>query len=51
VEVLEYLTGSWTITWSSLPYQAVDAHRVLFRLSVPAGGEAEVSYTVEWSHR
>lgn len=50
VEVVEYLTGSWTITWSSLPYEVVDAHRVLFRLSVPAGGEAEVSYTVEWSY-
>ena len=51
VEVLESLTGSWTITHSSLPYEVVDAHTVLFRLSVPAEGEADLSYTVEWSYR
>ena len=51
VEVLESLTGSWAITHSSLPYEVVDAHTVRFLVSVPAGGEAEVSYTVEWSYR
>lgn len=51
VEVVETLTGSWSITHSSLPYEQLDAHTVLFRLSVPAGGEAEVSYTVEWGYR
>ena len=51
VEVLESLTGSWTITHSSLPYEVVDAHTVLFRLSVPAEGEADLSYTAEWSYR
>ncbi len=51
VEVLEYLAGTWTITASSLPYETVDSRTVRFILSVPAGGEAELTYTVEWSYR
>jgi len=51
VEVLESLTGSWTITRTSLPYEVLDAHTVKFLLAVPAGGEADLSYTVEWSYR
>ncbi len=51
VEVLESLYGTWTITESSLPYEAVDSRTVRFDLPVPAGGEAEVTYTVEWSYQ
>lgn len=48
VEVVETLFGTWTITESTLPYERLDAQRVLFRVGVPAGGEAQVRYTVEW---
>jgi len=51
VEVLESLSGTWTITESSLPYEVVDSRTVRFELTVPAGGEAELTYTVEWSYR
>jgi len=51
VEVLESLYGTWTITESSLPYEIVDSRTVRFDLSVPPGGEAEVTYTVEWSYQ
>jgi len=50
VEVVETLPGTWTITQSSLPYEKVDAQTVLFRLEVPAEGEAELRYTVEWRY-
>jgi len=51
VEVLESLYGTWTITESSLSYEVVDSRTVRFELTVPAGGEAELTYTVEWSYR
>jgi hypothetical protein len=50
VEVVETLPGTWTITQSSLPYERLDAQRILFRVRVPAGGTAEVRYTVEWRY-
>jgi len=50
VEVLEELRGDWEITNSSLPYEVLDANHVRFVLRVPAGGEAEVEYTVEYSY-
>ena len=50
VEVVETLPGTWTITRSTLPYERLDAQRVLFRMAVPAGGEAEVLYTAEWRY-
>jgi hypothetical protein len=48
VEVIEEMRGEWQITYSSLPYEVLDAQRVLFRLDVPPGGEAELTYTVEY---
>lgn len=50
VEVVEALPGTWTITEHSLPYERLDAQRVLFRVLVPAGGTADVRYTVEWRY-
>ncbi len=50
VEVVEELRGDWEITSSSLPYKVLDANHVRFVLQVPAGGEAEVEYTVEYSY-
>ncbi len=50
VEVVETLPGVWTITDSTLPYVRLDAQRILFRVTVPGSGEAEVRYTVEWRY-
>ncbi len=50
VEVIEEMRGEWRITDSSLPYKVLDAHRVLFRLAVPPEGEAELTYTVEYTY-
>lgn len=50
VEAVESLPGTWTITRSTLPYEVLDAGRVLFRVPVPAGGETVVRYTVEWRY-
>lgn len=50
VEVVESLPGTWTVTQHSLPYERLDAQRILFRVTVPAGGSAEVRYTVEWRY-
>lgn len=49
VEAVEALRGDWRIISSSLPYEVVDAGHILFRVPVPAQGEAEVTYTVEYS--
>ncbi|NOX44567.1 MAG: hypothetical protein GXO72_02355 [Caldiserica bacterium] len=50
VEIIEEMRGEWRITDSSLPYEILDAHRVLFRLAVPPEGEAELTYTVEYTY-
>lgn len=50
VEAVETLSGTWTITSSSLSYERLDAWSVLFRVLVPARGTAEVRYTVEWRY-
>lgn len=50
VEVIEEMRGEWRILYSSLPYEVLDAHRVLFRLAVPPKGEAAVEYTVEYTY-
>jgi len=50
VEVIEEMRGEWRILHSSLPYEVLDAHRVLFRLPVPPQGEAAVEYTVEYTY-
>ena len=48
VEVIEYLRGDWTILRSSLSYKKVDASTISFEVLVIAGGEAQISYTVEY---
>ncbi len=48
VRVVEPLPGAWTIETESQPHQRVDAHHVAWRVNVPAGGEARVSYRVRW---
>jgi hypothetical protein len=47
VEVREARFGTWRVTDSSLPAEKLSATEVRFRMSVPAGGEATLTYTVQ----
>jgi len=46
VQVVERMTGDWTIMSSSHTAEKISAGAVLFRIPVPAGGEAELNYRV-----
>ena len=46
VRVVEQMTGDWTIMSSSHTAEKISAGAVLFRIPVPAGGTAELSYRV-----
>ncbi|MFQ6033311.1 MAG: DUF4139 domain-containing protein [Candidatus Bipolaricaulia bacterium] len=48
VEVLEHLQGDWTILRASQNYRKIDASTISFEIPVSAGGEAQISYTVEY---
>lgn len=48
IKVLEHLRGDWTILQASPSYRKVDASTVEFEIPVPAGGESQVAYTVEY---
>ncbi len=50
VEALESMRGRWKIVQSTKPYEVMSAQQVRFDLEVPAGGEVEVVYTVEWQY-
>ncbi|HTI06883.1 MAG TPA: hypothetical protein VL549_16395 [Gemmatimonadales bacterium] len=47
VDVRESHFGSWKITESSLPAEKLSSTESRFRLSVPAGGTATLTYTVQ----
>jgi hypothetical protein len=47
VDVHEARFGTWRVTDSSLPAEKLSATEVRFRMSVPAGGEATLTYTVQ----
>jgi len=47
VDVREAHFGSWKITESSLPAEKLSSTESRFRISVPAGGEATLTYTVQ----
>jgi len=47
VDVIEHPHGDWTITEASHDYEKVDAETVKWTISVPASGEAVLSYTVQ----
>ena len=49
VVVTENLFGSWEITEKSADFRKKDAETVEFELSVPAGGETTLTYTVRYS--
>ena len=47
VDVREAHFGDWKITESSVPSEKLSSTEVRFRLTVPAGGEATLTYTVQ----
>jgi len=47
VDVREMHFGDWKITESSVPAEKLSSTESRFRLSVPAGGEATLTYTVQ----
>ncbi|MGQ9477660.1 MAG: DUF4139 domain-containing protein [Candidatus Bipolaricaulia bacterium] len=48
IEVLEHLRGDWAILQSTPEYRKVEAGTVEFAVPVAAGGEAQVTYIVEY---
>jgi len=46
VEVLERRSGEWTVLSSSVPAEKMSSTETRFRLRVPAGGEAVLTYRV-----
>lgn len=47
VDVREARFGAWRVTESSIPAEKLSATEVRFRVRVPAGGEAVLTYTVQ----
>jgi hypothetical protein len=47
VQVVEILSGDWTITASSYPHEKEASHRVRFDIPVKSKGSAELTYTAE----
>lgn len=47
VDVREAHFGEWRVTASSVPAEKLSASEVRFRMSVPAAGEATLTYTVQ----
>jgi hypothetical protein len=47
VDVREARFGTWKIVESSLPAEKLSSTEVRFRVQVPAGGEAKLTYTVQ----
>lgn len=47
VDVRERRFGAWKITASSVPAEKLSSSESRFRLTVPAGGEASLTYTVQ----
>jgi hypothetical protein len=47
VDVRESHFGSWRVTESSVPAEKLSSTETKFRLSVPAGGQAVLTYTVQ----
>ncbi|HMA39417.1 MAG TPA: hypothetical protein VKP10_05035, partial [Gemmatimonadales bacterium] len=47
VDVRENHFGTWRVTESSVPPEKLSSTESRFRLSVPAGGQAVLTYTVQ----
>lgn len=50
IDVLEHPNGTWKVLSSTQPHTQVDANTIRFTLEVPAHGEKDVTYTVEYSY-
>ncbi len=50
IDVREHLNGTWKITTTSHQYKNVDANTIKYVVGVPADGESEVEYTVEYNY-
>jgi hypothetical protein len=46
MDVLEERGGEWSVLQSSLPAEKLSSTRTRFRVPVPAGGEATLTYRV-----
>ncbi len=46
IKVLERIYGDWSIKQSSHPYEKIRFDQIEFKVDVPAGGEALITYTV-----
>ncbi len=49
VELMETLPGDWRILDASEGYEQLDAHRIRFRITLPAGSRQAIRYQVEIS--
>jgi hypothetical protein len=47
VDVRETRAGTWQVVTSSVPAEKLSATEVRFKVPVPAGGEATLTYTVQ----
>ncbi len=47
VDVIERHQGEWKVTESSMPAERLSAGEVRFRVSLPAGGSVQLTYTIE----
>ena len=47
VDVREARAGPWAVVASSIPHEKLSATEVRFRVTVPAKGEATLTYTVQ----
>jgi len=50
IDVLEHPSGTWKVLSSTQSYTQVNANTIRFTLEVPAHGEKDVTYTVEYSY-
>ena len=51
INALEHTFGDWKIVGSSHKWEKMDAHTISFPVTVPAGGEQTVSYTIKISRK
>lgn len=50
VTVLEHPYGDWTVMTSSHPHHRKDAHNLEFPISIPANGEVQLTYEIEYRY-
>jgi hypothetical protein len=50
VQVVELMSGDWTVTTASHPHEKEASHRARFDVPVKSKGSAELTYTVEIRH-